>query len=173
MTIEPATVADARAIGMVHVLAWHETYRGIVPDQVLASLNPRERAAMWERVITTQGGVFVLREGARVVGFGCCGPNRDDSFTYAGMFNTLYLLGHTQRQGHGRALMAAMARHLLATGRPDAVVWVAEANIAACRFYERLGGVLAGRATELHEGWDMACVAYGWDDLSRITEAAS
>jgi GNAT superfamily N-acetyltransferase len=173
MIVEAATQEDARAIGMVHVLAWHETYRGIVPDQVLASLNPRERAAMWERVITTQGGVFVLREGARVVGFAGCGPNRDASFTYAGMFNALYLLRHTQRHGHGRRLMAAMARHLLATGRPDAVVWSAEANHAACRFYERLGGQPAGRATELHEGWDMACVAYGWDDLSGITEASA
>ncbi len=173
MIVAPATVEDARAIGIVHVLAWHETYRGIVPDEVLASLNPSERAGMWQRVIAGQGGVFVLREGARVVGFGSSGPNRDDSFTYAGMFNTLYLLGHAQRLGHGRRLMAAMARHLLAIGRTDAVVWVAEANQAACRFYERLGGTLAGRATELHEGWDMACVAYGWDDLRVITEAAS
>lgn len=173
MIIAPATPEDARAIGIVHVLAWHETYRGRLPDQVLASLDPRERMAMWHKVIATQGGVFVLRAGPRILGFASCGPNRDDSFTYAGMFNTLYLLGPAQRQGHGRRLMAAMARHLLATGLKDAVVWSAEANAPACRFYERLGGTLAGRATELHEGWDMACVAYGWDDLSGITEAAT
>ncbi len=170
LEIAAATPEDARAIGIVHVLAWHETYRGLLPDQVLASLDPRERQAMWTRVIASQGGVFVLRDGARVVGFGSCGPNRDDSFTYAGMFSTLYLLGPIKRQGHGRRLMQVMARHLLATGRPDAVVWSAEANTAACRLYERLGGVPAGRATELHEGWDMACVAYGWDDLRVITE---
>jgi L-amino acid N-acyltransferase YncA len=171
MIVAAATEADARGIGVVHVLAWHETYRGMVPDAVLASLDPRERAAMWQRVITTQGGVFVLREGARIVGFGTAGRNRDASLPQAGMFNTLYLLGHAQRQGHGRALMAAMARHLLDTGLPDAVVWVAQANAAACRFYERLGGVLTGHATELHEGWDMVCVAYGWDDLTGLLQA--
>jgi len=171
MIIAPAAAADAHAIGVVHVLSWHETYRGVMPDQVLASLNPRERAAMWQRVITTQGGVFVLREGARIVGFGAAGRNRDDSLPHAGMFNTLYLLSHAQRQGHGRRLMAAMARHLLDTGLPDAVLWVAEANAPARRFYQGLGGVIVGHATELHEGWDMKCVAYGWDELTGLIPA--
>lgn len=172
MMIAPATPADARAIGIVHVLAWHESYRGMMPDQVLASLNPAERAAMWERVITRQGGVFVLRDGAGIVGFGAAGPNRDSSLTHAGMINTLYVLSGAQRLGHGRRLMAALTRHLLDTGLPDAVLWVAEANDPARRFYERLGGTIVGHATELHEGWDMKCVAYGWDDLTGLAEAA-
>ena len=51
--IEAASASDARAIGIVHVLSWHETYRGIVPDDILASLNPAARADRWHRVITT------------------------------------------------------------------------------------------------------------------------
>jgi GNAT superfamily N-acetyltransferase len=166
--IAPATEADAFAIGAVHVLAWHETYRGVVPDAVLASLDPRERGATWLRVSATQGGVFVLREGTRIVGFGAAGPNRDKELAYGGMFNTLYLLSHVQRRGHGRRLMATMARHLLDTGFTDAALWVALANTGACRFYERLGGQIVAHATEQHEGWQMECAAYAWTDLSSL-----
>jgi ribosomal protein S18 acetylase RimI-like enzyme len=170
MIVEAATEADATAIGIVHTLSWHETYRGIVPDAVLASLDPKERAATWGRVIAKQGGLFVLRDGARVVGFGGAGANRDSSLPHAGMFNTLYILSHAQHQGHGRRLMSAMAAHLKAAGRDDAVLWVAAQNMPACGFYESLGGQVVGRATELHEAWQLPCVAYGWDDLTRLIQ---
>ncbi len=171
MIIEPATAADARAIGIVHVLAWHETYRGMMPDQVLASLNPSERETMWASVIAGSGGVYVLRDGTRVTGFGAAGRNRDASLPHAGMINTMYLLGEAQRRGHGRQMMGVLARHLLATGMPDAALWVANDNTGARQFYEKLGGAVVGHATELHEGWDMACTAYGWDDLTVLTHS--
>ncbi len=166
--ISLATEAASFAIGAVHVLAWHETYRGIVPDAVLASLNPRERGALWARVNAAQGGVFVLREGTRIVGFGAAGPNRDKELPQGGMFNALYLLRHAQRHGHGTRMISRLARHLLDTGSTDAVLWVAAANHGACRFHERLGGQIVAHATEQHEGWQMECVAYAWTDLTTL-----
>ncbi len=168
MIIAPATAADARAIGIVHVLAWHETYRGIVPDDVLASLNPAARAERWHRVITTEGGVFVLRDGARLLGFAAAGPNRDDALPQQGEIYTLYLLGEAQRHGHGRRLMAAMAGNLRDREITSAALWVASANTAACRFYDHLGGTVIGARTEQRGTWTLPCVAYGWDDLAGL-----
>lgn len=173
MIIEAATQADARAIGIVHVLAWHETYRGIVPDDVLAGLNPAARAERWHGVITTEGGVFVLRDGARVVGFAAAGPNRDAALPQQGEIYTLYLLGEAQRQGYGRRLMGAMAADLRARAIGSAALWVASANVRACRFYERLGGVVVGERVEKRGAWTLPCVAYGWDDLAGLLQTSA
>ena len=170
MIIEAATEADARAIGIVHVLAWHETYRGIVPDSVLASLNPAARAERWLRVISTEGGVFVLRHGKRIVGFAASGPNRDETLSQQGEIYTLYLLSEAQRRGHGRRLMSAMATDLRRREINSAALWVAEANIGACRFYEALGGTILGHNIEKRGTWTLPCVAYGWDDLAGLIQ---
>lgn len=170
MIIAAATEADARAIGIVHVLAWHETYRGIVPDSVLASLNPAARAERWLRVISTEGGVFVLRHGARVVGFAAAGPNRDEALRQEGEIYTLYLLGEAQRQGHGRRLMSAMAADLRGRDINSAALWVAHSNTGACGFYEALGGIVVGQNVEKRGAWTLPCVAYGWDDLAGLIQ---
>jgi ribosomal protein S18 acetylase RimI-like enzyme len=170
MIIEAATEADARAIGVVHVLAWHETYRGIVPDSVLASLNPAARAERWLRVIGTEGGVFVLRAGPRIVGFAAAGPNRDEQLPQQGEIYTLYLLSEAQRQGHGRRLMSAMAADLRRREINSVALWVAEANLGACRFFETLGGTILGHNIEKRGTWTLPCVAYGWDDRAGLIQ---
>ena len=37
--VRPATLEDSSSIGEVHVTAWKETYRGMVPDSMLAALS--------------------------------------------------------------------------------------------------------------------------------------
>ena len=170
MIIAAATEADARAIGIVHVLAWHETYRGIVPDSVLASLSPAARAERWLRVISTEGGVFVLRDGARVVGFAAAGPNRDEALAAQGEIYTLYLLSEAQRQGHGRRLMSTMAADPRRRDINSAALWVAEANRGACRFYEAAGGTAWGHRIEQRGEWTLPCVANGWADLAGLIQ---
>ncbi len=44
----PANVADADAIGALHVAAWRETYTGILPDEMLAALSVEARRTMWQ-----------------------------------------------------------------------------------------------------------------------------
>ena len=40
--IRPATEADARTIAEIHVAGWVAAYRGMVPDELLASLSVDE-----------------------------------------------------------------------------------------------------------------------------------
>jgi hypothetical protein len=50
MFLRPATPADAAAVAYVHVQAWRETYRGIMPDAVLEGPSVEERARAWRAV---------------------------------------------------------------------------------------------------------------------------
>jgi ribosomal protein S18 acetylase RimI-like enzyme len=168
--LRPAAAADAEAIAAVHIQSWRETYAGLLPTEVLAALDPMQRAAMWRSVIGGKGKVWLAELGGIAVGFGACGRQRDASFAvpcrFPGEIGALYVLRRAQRQGIGRSLMAAMAGDLLAAGLTGASLWVMDANAPAHRFYTALGGSkVAGRQEILH-GLPVAATAYGWSDLS-------
>ena len=44
IVIRPAEIQDAPKIARVHIESWKTTYRGIVPDAFLESLDPATRA---------------------------------------------------------------------------------------------------------------------------------
>jgi hypothetical protein len=52
-----------------------------------------------------------------------------------------------------------------------ASLWVARDNFAARRFYDRLGGTIFAEKQEEHGDFVLAEVAYGWPDVSTISEA--
>lgn len=81
MLIRPARPEDALAIGHVHVDSWRTTYRGLLPDSVLASLSVEQRAATWRQAIDaalkdeSRSFVQVADDLANgIVGFASAGP---------------------------------------------------------------------------------------------------
>ena len=52
-----------------HVEAWRESYAGLVPDAVLAALDPHVRAAMWRDVLAKGGAVHLAERDGAIVGF--------------------------------------------------------------------------------------------------------
>ena len=52
MNIRLATIADAQAIAKVHVDSWRTTYKGIVPDDVLANLSNSQRTEKWHSMLS-------------------------------------------------------------------------------------------------------------------------
>ncbi|MBA4544154.1 hypothetical protein H1164_14880 [Thermoactinomyces daqus] len=59
MNIRPAMIADAQEIAKVHVKSWQTTYRGIVSEDYLTSLNPEESAARWEKHLRSDSVTYV------------------------------------------------------------------------------------------------------------------
>jgi ribosomal protein S18 acetylase RimI-like enzyme len=164
-----ATPADADALGHAHVAAWREAYAGLIPDEVLASLDPRQRAAMWHDLLTKGTAVQLAERDGAIVGFGSSGPQRDPTLSCAGEIHAIYVLRSAQRQGVGRTLMAAMARDLLAQGRASAALWVLEGNAPARRLYAALDGREIVRRLQDRDGFSAVGIAYGWEDLKSLT----
>jgi phosphoribosylanthranilate isomerase len=163
------TPADADALGATHVQAWREAYAGLVPEDVLAGLDARERAAMWRRGMAGTTVVQLAEQGGTIVGFGSSGPQRDPSLPLSGEIGAIYVLRSAQRRGIGRMLMAAMAHDLLAAGHASASLWVLETNAQARRFYEALGGREFTKREQDRDGFSAVGIAYGWDDLTVLT----
>jgi ribosomal protein S18 acetylase RimI-like enzyme len=167
--LRPATEADAATLGQVHVQAWHEAYAGIIPDAVLAALDPAKRAAMWRDALARGSVVHLAEQHGALVGVGAGRPQSDASLPYSGEIAAIYVLRRAQRFGVGRALMAAVARDLLAQGHTGATLWVLEANSPARRFYEALGGKVVASREEERDGFRATGIAYGWPDLTVLT----
>ncbi|MGK3204829.1 N-acetyltransferase family protein [Amycolatopsis sp. MEPSY49] len=127
--IRDATVADAPAIGEVHVRSWQAAYAGLIPDDFLSRLSAESRAASWARLIGDGGRVLVAEEDGVIAGFAAFGDGR----LYA-----LYLLPEYWGRGLGRALHDRVVEELPGD---SAVLWVLSTNERAKAFYLRQGWV--------------------------------
>ncbi len=169
--IRRATIEDASAIARIHADSWRSTYRGIVSDHYLDSIDVQEWAERWRRSLTNPGdGVIshVAEVEREVIGWAIGGPNRDAGSTYAGELYAIYLLLDYQRRGLGRRLTMATAENLRDAGIGSMLVWVLAENWSARRFYEALGAEYAQERQIAIAGASLREVAYGWDDLDRL-----
>lgn len=181
ITLREAARCDAAALGRLHVASWHETYTGIVPDEMLAGLSVEKRIAMWSKIL---GGpeafdreiVFVVEDGSTMIGFGCCGLQRDRMLAAAGFsgeMSAIYVLRSHQKRGVGRSLVAAMSQTLSKRGHAAASVWVLRENVPARAFYEGLGGAIVGEKRDERPSGTLVEVAYGWPDLACLVRSSN
>jgi ribosomal protein S18 acetylase RimI-like enzyme len=167
--IRPATLEDVPAIARVHVASWQSTYRGMLPDEFLASLSETGYAERWKRVIGDGSSkVYVAEGGSEVVGFASGGRERAGEKGYVGELYAIYVIDEAQRRGFGRELVRASVAGLRELGLDDMIIWVLRDNQPARRFYERLGGVYV-RAQPITIGSvTMEEVSYGWRRLDDV-----
>jgi len=144
--VRRATLDDARAIAEVHVDTWRVAYPGVIPQDVLDRLDVDEREQRWLSWIPVEEiAVFVAQQDGRVVGFVSLGPSRDVDGT--GELYAIYVAPGSWGTGAGPALMDEATEWLLARW-DEAVLWVAEENPRARRFYERYGWIAEERRVE-------------------------
>jgi ribosomal protein S18 acetylase RimI-like enzyme len=171
-----ATSHDASALGAMHVASWRETYAGLLPDKMLASLVVEARAAAWAQIMqeptTERSTVIYLAEHERViVGFGSCGAQRTESLKdkgYSGEVSALYVLREFQKRKLGTRLLRAMSSNLQQRGFDAAALWVLRENLRARRFYEHFGGRVIAEREDVRDGTVLVELAYGWPHLKEL-----
>jgi len=145
VTIRPASVDDADAVGVVHVRAWQSAYRGVMPDDYLDGLRAQDHATRWrEHLVATQweGHLLVVVDDQRIVGFACFGPKGgDDAAPHIGQLYAINLDPDVWGRGLGGALLTDATDRLTELGYVEAVLWVVPDNQRARRLYESAGWV--------------------------------
>jgi len=170
ISVRRAALADAAAIGAVHVAAWRSTYPGILPDSYLARLSPTRLAHHYRAAIGSGATVIVAAArgpGPRIVGFTTAGPARMPGLG-DGEVETLYVLDDYREQGVGRRMLRAAAAELAADGCGSAFLWVLRNNPSRW-FYRHLGGQAAAEGQTRLAGVALNQVAYTWDPIDRLT----
>ena len=131
---------DARGralIAAVKVVSWQATYVGVVPQPLLNGMDVNEHMRMWRQWLSQRANaVFVAEQDGDVVGFVNVGPCHDEDGI--GELYAIYVHPDRWGTGAGLALMGAGVAWL-ADRWHEAILWVAEDNPRARRFYERYG----------------------------------
>ena len=168
--VRAATVADAAGIARVHRDSWQTTYGGILPADVIAAHAGSKSEAQWRRRLehaSPSGCTWIAERDDEIVGFASCGDARHRLEALEAEVYALYVLQARQRQGIGRALLRACARHFVRQGQFGFYLWVLKANRARL-FYEALGGREAGEKTERLGLHSFSEVAYAWHDVDAL-----
>jgi GNAT superfamily N-acetyltransferase len=134
--IRKAELADAPEIARVHVTVWRSAYRGLMPDDLLASLSIEQRTERWEQTIPYDPvGTFVAIAKGKLVGFSSAGANRSEEGDTVGELYTIYVLEEVAGNGIGTRLLSAAETWMTERGYTDALLWVLAANTNARSFY--------------------------------------
>jgi len=146
MTLEvrPAVIADVAGMARVHVDTWSETYRGIMPDELLDAPDLIDRRRqMWTSALDEAHqrthSCAVAEQSGRIVGIAMSGPSRDTDRPDERELFVLYTYKAVQGSGVGQQLLDAVVG-------PGTTchLWVADPNPRAQAFYSKNGFVPDG-----------------------------
>lgn len=164
----PAGPADAEALAHVHVTAWRETYRSLLPDAFLARMSEANHARRFRHELThprTHELTLAAMNRFGVLGYVAGGPSRSHAEGEAEIA-TLYVLREAQGRGVGRRLLTDAARVLAAQGARTLMISVLAENVRARAFYEHLGGRAGPARREVGPGGTaISEVTYRWEDI--------
>jgi GNAT superfamily N-acetyltransferase len=173
MTIREAGLADAVAIAQLHAHSWQTAYRGILSDDFLQGPLPENRRALWHARLSAAADradqiVLVDEQEGALRGFACAFLEADPE--WGCLLDNLHVVPDLKGKGLGRQLMAAVALRVWRSNpRGRLHLWAYEQNLAARRFYERLGGAVTDCHAELApDGTEVNAVRYCWSELSGL-----
>lgn len=160
-TLRRASPEDADSIASIHVDAWREAYRGLVPDELLDTLSESSRSMKWHQKIgdpPPRSEIFVAETDGELVGFVSCGPCRDEDLRQldVGEIYALYVDPNRWRRGTGSDLLRRAVRYFDHGEFECMALWVLEDNEAAQTFYEKAGFVPDHTCeTDTHRGFEV------------------
>lgn len=139
VVVRAARLEDAEEMARVIVRSWQETYRGLMPDDVLddpESLAAREQ--FWTMAMTDgrrpQSRIAVAERGARMIGVAMSGPPQDADAAWATQLYVLYVHAADHGTGAGAGLLDRVV-----PPSESAALWVADPNPRAHAFYRKHG----------------------------------
>lgn len=172
MRIREAQESDADDIARLHAASWRTAYRGALSDAYLDGPIEAERAQLWRGRIEQPTGnqyVVVAESAGHMVGFACAYGAEDKR--WGTFLDNLHVTPDLKRRGIGAQLMDAVAAW---SGKfypgQGIYLWVLGSNLAAQRFYARLGGENAGTDWWTPpDGSALPKIRYAWRSAEALT----
>ena len=119
--IRPPRPTDAKSLGHVHVRIWREAYEGLMPQQFLDELDPRQSSGRWRTMLEQPDDRVTRLIGLveqQIVGFIAVGPARDDDAPTTTELQVINVLAAHHGTGLANQLLTA------ALGDDPAYLWV-------------------------------------------------
>ena len=156
---------DCKDVVHVVTIAWNETYKGIVPSDILANMyhNEDERLVRaYKKFADDSIHQFVLEIDGKVVGFMNIGESTDDDYPGIGEIYAIYIIRKYQGYGFGRKLMEVGISELKKLGYNQMIICCLEGN-PTNEFYKHMGGVFV--KTKIYERLNLPERVYYYDKI--------
>lgn len=162
--IRNVTEKDLPDVVDIQIAGWRTAYRGIIDDEILDSMNREERLSRRKKDWRSTSFIVAEQDGG-VVGFCRYIDNNSFSPDYDVDCELLaiYLRPDVKRQGIGRKLFNYVADEFRRKGKKKMILWCLKDNQPSRRFYETMGGQLAGEKDFETDGKSFREVGYIYD----------
>ncbi|MDR1159402.1 MAG: GNAT family N-acetyltransferase [Syntrophomonadaceae bacterium] len=157
-----ATVDCVSDMGFIHSKSWQAAYRGIIPDNVVDDFLPEKRAAIFQKVITTNPEEYYLFKVDDIpAGIGSLYKNYEENMdeTEGEIYSIYFHPDFWGTLATHKAVEFCLDR-LKELGFKRIVIWVLQDNIRARKFYEKHGFTLDGAQQILEIGKPLVEVRY-------------
>ena len=145
MKIREPIGKDAKKIAKVHLQVWQETYKGILPEEVLNEINFEKILDMWMKILGKKTSetlnLLVAEVSGKLVGFIGFGAPRDKEMPFDCELTAVNILKKYHQKGIGKSLVCEAINKLKNAGYKKMYLWVAQDNKNAVGFYEKIGFV--------------------------------
>jgi len=170
ITIRKAEPQDATALGHIQVTSWRSAFRDIASDEYLDQMvNKEHQANDWKDIIADpEQVVYVAELNGEPVGYAWAHREDAETIAWDAELISMHILPDYKRMGFGRRLFAATARDLHEQGCESVYLWVLGKNQPSRKFYEALGGELAGEHQIELGDRILTEVAYGWKVIDQV-----
>ncbi len=167
-SVRNATPADLEGVTEIKVRNWADTYGSLLEPVVLRPFLDRDAQLVELREKFSQPGTLLLiaeDESGAMIGF---------AITYLDdepepWLESLHVLRELRGSGIGSLLMRCTAKRLISRGHSSMRLGVISGNVAASRFYGRLGGTMVG-LEPVSWAQGVAHEVYRWADLASLAQ---
>lgn len=160
--VRQAKVDDALEIARVQTTSWQSSYRGILPDSILDTMDVGRRASMRREILLDGSALNLVAYDVThkdLVGFCNAAVSRRGGPTVGELYE-IYIVDYAKRYGLGRELLESALDWCRENEMTQMIVWVLENNAHARRFYAAMGGEPAGRVQSSVRGFPVIEVSY-------------
>jgi ribosomal protein S18 acetylase RimI-like enzyme len=170
INLRKAESNDASALGHIQVTSWRSAFRNIAPDDYLNhQVSESNQANDWKEILAdSEQVVYVAEVGDKTIAYAWAHREEDKAIEWDAELISMHILPEHKRQGIGQKLFTAVTEQLEKQGCKSIYLWVLEDNHPSRKFYEALGGQLAGSHQINLGGKDLTEVAYGWKDINTL-----
>jgi len=165
-SVRDATLADLERVSDIKVRNWEDTYGSLLQPDVLRPFLDRDAqlAELREKLAEPGTLMLVAEDGSGdITGFAVT-YLEDEPEPW---LESLHVLREFRGSGVGTLLMRFTAERIIARGHNSMRLGVISGNVAAARFYERLGGAMIG-LEPLSWAPGAAHELYRWADLASL-----
>ena len=162
--IRAAVATDAADIARVQTSSWQTSYRGILPDTILDTMDTVRRAAMRKEILLDADALNLVAYDTthrELVGFCNAGRSRRQG-PRVGELYEIYIVDRAKRFGLGRELFEGTTAWCRAHQMTSLIIWVLEGNHHAREFYAAMGGRESQRVHSSVRGYPVIELSYVW-----------